>query len=162
MTTPKAVWGTFQALRKVLALLQDIHYFRMDRQTGRGAAWSSGRTAEPAAPASTSSCLVGSSWKTGKHSFFPHLVPSHSLSIPLVWIKRCSAVTVFIFFCLRISFCAKSKYVLGGIFLFFPKKKMKKFYFPQHFVKCLCGKKRIKCFLMAKKKNQNMQIWGIL
>lgn len=32
MTAPRAAQGTFQALRKVLALLQETHYFRTDRR----------------------------------------------------------------------------------------------------------------------------------
>lgn len=100
----------FQALRKVLALLQEIHYFRTDRH-----AWSRGRTADPTAPALHKHLPCGD---LGKLTFLlPTLCPSHLLGLKDVQLWLCSC------FCLRISFCAKSKCVLERMLFSFGKKR---------------------------------------
>lgn len=145
MPTPRAVWGTFQALRKVLALLQDFHYFRTDMQRRRMVKWQNcwpNSTRPPQVP----SLLV---------DLRKFLLPTLSL-IPLFVHPSCWDWKMFSCDCVHV-FVLESPSVqspsmfLGEYFCSLGKRKWKILFSIAFCQMLVSEKKRIKCFLMAKK-----------
>lgn len=141
MTAPRAAWGTFQALRKVLALVQETHYFRTDRR----AEAPHGQVAEMLTQQHqhTLHCAPSLLVDLGKVTFLlPMLSP-----IPLFVHFSCLDWKIFscdydhVFVCLRISFCAKSREILGEMFLFLGKKNLRNSIFCSISSNALVGKK---------------------
>lgn len=153
MTTPRAVWGTFQGKYWLWSKKFIISGYT-DMQRRRMVKWQNcwpNSTSSPQAPA----LLVD----LGKVTFLlPILSPIPLFVHPscLDWkMFSCDYVHIFVLE----SFCAKSKYVLWGIFLFFGKKKMKNSIFHSILSNACVGKKESTVFSWPK--NQKMQIWGI-
>lgn len=157
MTAPRAAWGTFQAVRKVLALVQETHYFRTDRR----AEAPRGQVAEMLTQQHqhTLHCVPSLLVDLGKVTFLlPMLSP-----IPLFvhfshldW-KIFSCDYDHVFLCLRISFCAKSKEILGEIFLFLGKKKnLRNSIFCSISSNAFVGKKESNVFSLPKEVQKGM------